>query len=103
MIKDYKKYTLKTASQIIDALLGQGDALDCYNQLQQEAKSIRGQLENDKLIAETNAVNQKIETEKFILQYIQKYTEENQVSVLNNVFKECCTTTITQEVNKTDS
>jgi len=43
-----KTYVLKTDSVIVDSLLGQGEALDCYNARLQEAAADAAELENQK-------------------------------------------------------
>ncbi|MBN2892935.1 MAG: hypothetical protein JXL97_13795 [Bacteroidales bacterium] len=88
------KNTLRTDSVIVDSLLGQGDALDCFNKLQQEAKSVQVQLENNKLIAETARIeaNTTIEQEKInrLLNVIENLPAEIQPEALKAVFSKCC-------------
>lgn len=49
IILDATHRVLRTPSVVVDALLGQGEALDCYNQKLQEAATYNAQLENTKL------------------------------------------------------
>lgn len=46
IIKNVKKRTLRTDSVVVDALLGQGEALDCYNQNLQQAAVTETELDN---------------------------------------------------------
>jgi len=48
IILDVTHRVLRTPSVIVDALLGQGAALDCYNQELQEAAVVAAQLANRK-------------------------------------------------------
>ena len=50
IILNVTQRVLRTPSVIIDALLGQGEALDCYNEELQEAAVIAAQLANRKPI-----------------------------------------------------
>jgi hypothetical protein len=47
IILDVKKRILRTDSLVVDALLGQGEALDCYNQHLQAIAVNKAQLDND--------------------------------------------------------
>ena len=49
IITNIKHRVLRTPSLIAEALLGQGEALDCYNQILQNEATIAAQLENSKL------------------------------------------------------
>jgi hypothetical protein len=68
---------LKTDSLVLEALLGQGEALDCYNMKLQDAAAERAVLENQVL-------TQKIT----IIESIGEATE--QVKGYNKVFGDCC-------------
>ena len=46
VILDVKNYTLKTPAVIVDALLGNGEALDCYNMRLQDAAAKEAELAN---------------------------------------------------------
>lgn len=54
IILDTKSRILKTDAIIVEALLGQGEGLDCYNQRLQDAAANRANLEN---IAKEQAIN----------------------------------------------
>lgn len=47
IILDVQERVLRTDSVVVDALLGQGEALDCYNQKLQDIAVSKAQLEND--------------------------------------------------------
>jgi len=68
---------LHTDAYITDAMLGTGEALDCFNQKLQDAASIKSGLENIKLlqaIALVESLN----------------TAEEKVSAYNRLFGTCC-------------
>jgi hypothetical protein len=48
IILEVNKNTLRTDSLIVDALLGQGEALDCYSMKVQEADADKSILENER-------------------------------------------------------
>ena len=64
---------------IVDALLGQGEALDCYNQQLQEAAVVAAQL-----------ANRKIEQAIAVIDAIADPAEK--ARLYNNVFGTCCST-----------
>lgn len=47
IILDVTKRIMRTDSLVVDALLGQGEALDCYNQKMQDIAVAKAQLDND--------------------------------------------------------
>ena len=49
IILDTTHRIIRTPSVIVDSLLGQGEALDCYNMKLQEAATLNASLENQKL------------------------------------------------------
>lgn len=49
IILDVSHRILRTPSLVVDSLLGQGEALDCYNEKLQESATQNAQLQNDKL------------------------------------------------------
>lgn len=70
-------HTLKTSSTVVDAFLGQGAALDCYNMKLQDADTIKSQLNNMELL-------QQIET-------VQAIEDPNQrAEMYKKVFGSCC-------------
>jgi hypothetical protein len=48
VIMDIKSYTLRTPSLVVDSVLGQGNALDCFNSHLQNESVIAAQLENER-------------------------------------------------------
>lgn len=70
-------HVLHTDAYITDAMLGTGEALDCFNQIVEDAASIKSGLENIKLlqaIALVESLN----------------TAEEKVSAYNRLFGTCC-------------
>lgn len=58
VILDVTHRILRTPSLIVDSLLGQGEALDCYNQKLQDAATYNSLLQNDKLVQALKIVDQ---------------------------------------------
>lgn len=58
IIIDATHRVLRTPSLIVDALLGQGEALDCYNSKLQEATTVKENLENEKLKQSIDVITQ---------------------------------------------
>ncbi|WP_020591504.1 hypothetical protein [Kiloniella laminariae] len=72
-----KDRILRTPSVIVDALLGQGEALDCYNIQLQEAANKQAHLENDKM--------------EQALAIIDSLTDPKEKALLyQKVFGDCC-------------
>lgn len=57
IIIDTKKRIVRTSALVVDALLGQGEALDCYNQKLQDAATLNATLENDKIAQMMEVIN----------------------------------------------
>ncbi|MBS1585645.1 MAG: hypothetical protein JSS82_08865 [Bacteroidetes bacterium] len=57
VILNVAKQTLRTSSMVVDALLGQGEALDCYNSKLQDADAIRAYLDNMVTMQQLNAID----------------------------------------------
>ncbi|MEO5642429.1 MAG: hypothetical protein ABIQ40_16760 [Bacteroidia bacterium] len=57
IIFDVTKRIMRTDSVVVDALLGQGEALDCYNQQLQNIAVQKAQLENDQLTMALQIIN----------------------------------------------
>lgn len=77
IILDVTSRILRTPSVVVDALLGQGEALDCYNMTLQEAATEQAQLENNRL--------------KQALDIIENIADPAEKAVLyKKVFGECC-------------
>ncbi|MCL4814720.1 MAG: hypothetical protein KJ061_19720 [Vicinamibacteraceae bacterium] len=79
IILDVTHRVLRTPSVIVDALLGQGAALDCYNQELQEAAVVTTQL-----------ANRKAEQALAIIDALEDPGE--QARLYNHVFGSCCDT-----------
>ncbi len=79
IILDVTHRILRTPAVIVDALLGQGEALDCYNQQLQEA-AFDG----------AHAANRKIEQAMAVIDAIQDPVEK--ARLYNHVFGTCCPT-----------
>lgn len=79
-------HTLKTSSTVVDAFLGQGEALDCYNMKIQDADAIKSQISNIELL-------QQLET-------IQNIDDPAQrAEMYKKVFGSCCDTPQTQIIS----
>lgn len=76
-------HTLKTSSVIVDALLGQGEALDCYNMKLQDAAAIAEQLKNLSML-------QQMELIEGVTDPVQK------LELYKKVFGNCCDVPQTQ-------
>ncbi len=57
IILDVTHRVIRTSAVIVDALLGQGEALDCYNQSLQNEAIRQAKLENDKLEQSIEVIN----------------------------------------------
>jgi len=71
------KHALQTSSVIADALLGQGEALDCYNQKAQDAEAMKSYIEN-------MAALQQIETVQMVSD------PEHRAAIYKKIFGDCC-------------
>lgn len=80
------KFTLRTESVVADALLGQGEALDCYNMKAQDAVAIKGYLENLELVQKINAI-------EAITDPVQR------AEAYKKIFGDCCSTPQTQIIS----
>ena len=83
IILDVTHRVLRTPAVIIDALLGQGAALDCYNEELQEAAVVAAQL-----------ANRKIDQALALIDAIADPAEK--ARLYNNVFGTCCSTPQTE-------
>ncbi|WP_312788873.1 hypothetical protein [Sphingobacterium sp.] len=85
-ILNVSTHTLKTSSAVVDAFLGQGEALDCYNMKIQDADAINSQLSNIELL-------QQLET-------IQNIDDPaHRAELYKKVFGSCCSTPQTQIIS----
>ena len=84
-IDDIKKMK-KTSSTVVDAFLGQGEALDCFNMKAQDAVAIGEQLKNLETLQQLEA--------------IQSITDPTQrAEMYKKVFGSCCDTPQTQIIS----
>ena len=77
IILDVTHRILRTPSVVVDALLGQGEALDCYNQRLQDAATQNAEMQNDKL-----------EQALKLIDKIEK--PEEKAKLYKKVFGDCC-------------
>lgn len=77
IILDVEKRTLRTPSIIVESLLGQADALDCYNISLQQAAVHRANLENFKM-------------QQAILIVGEQATPADKVTAFKKLFSDCC-------------
>jgi len=77
VILDVTTNTLRTPSVVADALLGQGEALDCFNTRIQDADAMRHYMENATYLQQMEIINQ-IEDAK------------DKASSYKKVFGDCC-------------
>ncbi len=80
------KNTLRTPAVVVDALMGKGDALDCYNQIQQEAKTKKLDFENAKLEAQIAQIDFEKQKMQQVLTMISALPNEQKVEALKAVF-----------------
>lgn len=78
--------TLRTSSVVVDALLGQGEALDCYNMKLQDADALKSYLQNLELVQQINAV--------------EAITDpKERADAYKKIFGDCCATAQTQIIS----
>jgi hypothetical protein len=90
IIVSVRQRILRTDSVITEALLGQGEALDCYNQKLQDAATQKAQLEVQRLALE----NAKLEQAMRIIDLIDD--PKLKAELYKKVFGECCDVAQTQ-------
>lgn len=93
IIVDVKRRILRTDSVITEALLGQGEALDCYNMQLQDAAAQKAQLENRALELENARKLQAMEIINLLDDPVQK------AELYKRVFGDCCDVPQTQIIN----
>jgi hypothetical protein len=86
VILQVEKNILRTPSVVVDALLGQGEALDCFNIKAQDAIAVGENLKNLEML-------QKLEIMEGIT------TAEDKAELYKKVFGECCGCPQTQIIN----
>lgn len=85
-ILNVDRMTLRTSSVVVDALLGQGEALDCYNMKLQDADAIKGYLNNLELVQQINA--------------LEAITDpKERADAYKKIFGNCCGTPQTQIIS----
>ena len=85
-ILNVKTYTLQTASVVSDALLGQGEALDCFNNKIQDAASIGESIKNIEMLQK--------------LELLEEITDPKEKAELyKKIFGSCCDTPQTQIIH----
>lgn len=84
IILDVSERILPTDSVICDALLGQGEALDCYNMRLQDAAALKAELENESRRLENLKTQQAIEIINLITD------PEQRAALYKKVFGNCC-------------
>ena len=95
IILDVTKRVVRTDSAVVDALLGQGEALDCYNQNLQQAAVKEAELDNIRLeqsttIAQEQWTQQQAQNQQAI-DIIEGLTDANEKATLyKKVFTDCC-------------
>ncbi|MBL7975152.1 MAG: hypothetical protein JNJ85_09585 [Candidatus Kapabacteria bacterium] len=103
LIVDVQKRTLRTPSVIVEALLGQGEALDCYNMALQQAAVVSAyqQNESQQFANEFTAISTPTRHNKLVLENtlldklsseIGNLPAEQKVEVLKTLAKKCCDT-----------
>lgn len=84
VILDISERIIRTSGIIVDSLLGQGEALDCYNQELQEAATTKAHLENIASHFENRKIQEAVEA-------LNKTTDpEEKAKIFKMLFKECC-------------
>lgn len=90
VILSVASHILRTDSVIVDAVLGQGEALDCYNIRLQEAAATAQELQNTRYEVETEQEASQHELALTILQGITDPAEA--AEAYHRIFGECCST-----------
>ena len=104
VILSVKKQTLQTSSVIADALLGAGEALDCFNQKAQDADTMASYINNLAAMQSVeNSIQETAEASAVAAQKIQVVTQQmklidtitpptDQATAYKKVFGSCCPT-----------
>lgn len=93
VILNVDKFTLRTPAVIVDALLGQGEALDCYGQKLQDESVRKAKAENAKLEKELSKMDAEItkianEVSKSNAEAAKIQAEANRIELVNQIIKE---------------
>jgi len=86
VILDVQQRIIPTDSVIVDALLGQGEALDCYNMKLQDAATVKAKLDNDALTQQMTIID-------------AQTTEADKADKYKKVFGTCCENPQTQIIS----
>jgi len=86
LILDVTKRIMKTDSVVVDALLGQGEALDCYNIKLQNEAVVKARLENELLTQQKEIIE-------------AQSTPADKADKYKKVFGDCCDVAQTQVIS----
>jgi hypothetical protein len=101
VILSVASHILRTDSVIVDAVLGQGEALDCYNIRLQEQAAIEAELLNDRLKKETENEYDRNAAALNILSQISDPALA--AEAYKKMFGECCTEDLILHLNANNS
>jgi len=98
-------HMLKTDSVICDALLGQGEALDCYNNRLQNETANQAVLENERFIMETQRSDQRmsaeIDTINTGISIVSSIVDPiEKIAAYKKIFGECCIDELKDLINE---
>lgn len=91
MIVSANSHILRTDSVIVDSVLGQGEALDCYNQRLQEASAQAAELRNARM--ELNTELEKDKTDLALAAIAKISDPVQQAEAYEKIFGTCCPST----------
>lgn len=97
IITSASSHILRTDSVIADAILGQGEALDCYNARLQEAAAASAELRNVRYAQETAHENGKVSAALAAIAAIAD--PEARATAYKKVFGDCCTEDLLTQLN----
>lgn len=92
VIVSANSHILRTDSVIVDSVLGQGEALDCYNQRLQEASAQAAELRNARM--EQNTGLEKDKTDLALAAIAKISDPVQQAEAYEKIFGTCCPATI---------
>lgn len=102
VILSVDSHILRTDSLIVDAVLGQGEALDCYNTSLQQAAIRKAELENERyglevsrLELERNKVEYEEKRFQYAMEIIKGLPQEQQGAALQSLLNPCCPPNLT--------
>ena len=97
IITGVQQYILRTDSVIVDALLGQGEALDCYNARLQEEAAVASELRNTRYAQETTQMKAKEDAALAAIAAISDPVQ--QAEAWKKTFGECCMEDVIANLN----